>query len=246
MKLQSPLPIGTFLVIGIFAASINFAFGQLEVEVPSKFSSFTNEEYGIKLEHPSEWQIFEDRVPGDYVTDIAVFVPSSEIDFKEYDSYKDFKKMDTRVLVFLDFSFFIPNLNLNFALDSAISANMDTQSEATSGFKKFEVLESNTNSKKLDGKKAYELVFQAQRKGDTFKYFTLGTIINDNQVLGINFKAPLEEFNLLLPSFQHMIDSFKIGDVVNNNIVETDESSFVTNTNNNQDVIKKIFKNDEN
>jgi hypothetical protein len=88
--------------------------------------------------------------------------------------------MDTRVLVFLDYSFFIPKLNLNFALDSAINANMDTQSEATSGFKKFEVIESNINSKKLDGKKAYELLFQAQRKGDTFKYFTLGTIINDN------------------------------------------------------------------
>jgi hypothetical protein len=123
---------------------------------------------------------------------------------------------------------------------------MDTQSEATSGFKKFEVLESNTNNKKLDGKKAYELVFQAQRKGDTFKYFTLGTIINDNQVLGINFKAPLEEFNLLLPSFQHMINSFKIGDVVNNNNIDTtDESRSVINTNNNEDTIKKIFENND-
>ena len=61
--------------------------------------------------------------------------------------------MDTRILVFLDYSFIIPKLNLNFALDNAISANMDTQSEATSGFKKFEVLASNTNSKTLDGKK---------------------------------------------------------------------------------------------
>jgi hypothetical protein len=133
---------------------------------------------------------------------------------------------------------------LNFALDHDISANMDTQSEATSGFKKFEVIESSTNSKKLDGKKAYELIFQAQRKGgDTFKYFTIGTIINDNQVLGINFKAPMEEFDMLLPTFQHMIDSFKIGEFVNNN---TDtESSPATNTNN-QDAIKTIFENDEN
>jgi hypothetical protein len=76
----------------------------------------------------------------------------------------------------------MPKLNLNFALDNAISSNMDTQSEATSGFKKFQVIESNTNSK-LDSKKAYELIFQAQKKKDTFKYFTLGTIINDNQVL---------------------------------------------------------------
>ena len=135
---------------------------------------------------------------------------------------------------------------MNFALDSAINANMNTQSEVTSGFKEFEVIESNTNSKKLDDKKAYELVFQAQRKGGTFKYFTLGTIINDNQVLGINLKAPLEEFDLLLPTFQRMIDSFKIGDVVNNdNIDTTDEFSSVINTNN-QDAINKIFENDEN
>jgi hypothetical protein len=97
------------IAILIFAFfSFASAFGQLEI--PSKFSTFTNEEYGIQLEHPSEWKIFEDRVPGDYVTDIAVFVPSSEIDFKEYDSYKDFKKMDTRVLVFLDYSFLFQNL----------------------------------------------------------------------------------------------------------------------------------------
>jgi hypothetical protein len=56
-------------------------------------------------------------------------------------------------------------------------------SEATSDYKNFEVIESNTNSKKPDGKKAYELIFQVERKGDTFKYFTLGTIIIDNQVL---------------------------------------------------------------
>ena len=106
---------------------------------------------------------------------------------------------------------------------------MDTQSEATSGFKKFEVIESNTNSK-LDGKKAYELIFQTQRKGDTFKYFTLGTIINDNQVLGINLKAPVEEFDILLPTFQRMIDSFKIG-------------SLETNTTNNKNSINDYGSN---
>jgi len=33
---------------------------------------------GFKL-YPSEWQMFGDRGPGDYVTDIAVFTPSSEV-----------------------------------------------------------------------------------------------------------------------------------------------------------------------
>ena len=154
--------------------------------------------------------------------------------------------MDTRVLVFLDYSFFMPKLNLNFALDNAISANMDTQSEATSGFKKFEVLESNTNNKKLDSKKAYELVFQAERKGDTFKYFTLGTIINDNQVLGINLKAPLEEFDLLLPTFQHMLNSFKIGEIATNNNMDADFDSTSTFPDSTQDDINKIFGNNKN
>ena len=72
--------------------------------------------------------------------------------------------MDTRVLVFLDYSFFIPKLNLNFALDSAINANMDTQSEATSGFKKFEVIESNINSKNLMVKKPMNYYFRHKGK----------------------------------------------------------------------------------
>jgi hypothetical protein len=99
------LNIITILKITIF--SFASAFGQLE-EIPNKFTTFTNEEYGIQLEYPSEWQIFGDRVPGDYAEDIAVFAPSSEINFKKYDSYKDFKKLDTKVLIFLDYSFIIP------------------------------------------------------------------------------------------------------------------------------------------
>lgn len=120
----------------------------------------------------------------------------------------------------LDYSYFIPKLNLNIALDSDISAQSDDSN--SDGFKKFKVIESNINSKRLDGKKAYELIFQVKKKGDTFKYLTLGTIINDNQVLRISFKAPLEEFDLLLPTFQHMIDSFKIGSIENNIISNND------------------------
>lgn len=48
-----------------------------------------------------------------------------------------------------------------------------------------------------------------------------------------------------MPTFQYMIDSFKIGDIVNDNMDTIDESRSVINTNNN-DAIKKIFKNDEN
>ena len=44
--------------------SISTAFGQLEI--PSKFSTFTNEEYSIQLQYPSEWQIFGDVEAGDY------------------------------------------------------------------------------------------------------------------------------------------------------------------------------------
>ena len=46
------------ILVGIFAItffSFASAFGQLEI--PSKFSTFTNEECGIQLEYPSEWKI---------------------------------------------------------------------------------------------------------------------------------------------------------------------------------------------
>ena len=83
MKFQSLIAMSVVLVIS-FSSYAYFVFSQ--VQILTNFSTFTNEEYGIQLEYPSEWQIFGDRVPGDYVTDIAVFAPSSEIKFKQYDS----------------------------------------------------------------------------------------------------------------------------------------------------------------
>lgn len=219
-------------VIGFF--SFYPVLGQLQI--PTQFSTFTSEEYGIQLEYPSEWEIFGDRVPGDYVTDIAVFIPPSEIQFKEYDSYKDVYKIDNRAVVLLDYSYLSPKINLNFALDNTINI----YSEDAQGFKKFKLIESTTNSK-LDSKKAYELIFQLQRKGDTFKYLDIGTIIDNNQVLKLNFKAPVEEFDLLLPTFKHMIDSFKIGEFENNNT----NSRSTTETQINQEAIQSIFENDE-
>ena len=51
------------ILVGILAItffSLATASGQLE-EILTKFSTFTNEEYGIQLEYPSEWKIFEDN-----------------------------------------------------------------------------------------------------------------------------------------------------------------------------------------
>ena len=45
----------TILTITFFSSFAN-AFGQLE-EILTKFSTFTNQEYGIQLEYPSEWKI---------------------------------------------------------------------------------------------------------------------------------------------------------------------------------------------
>jgi hypothetical protein len=40
-----------------------------------------------------------------------------------------------------------------------------------------------------------------ERKGDRFKYLDIGTIINENQVISLNFKAHAENFDLYLPTF---------------------------------------------
>jgi hypothetical protein len=56
----------------------------------------------------------------------------------------------------------------------------------------------------------------------------------DNQVLGINFKAPLEEFDILLPTFQRIIDSFKI------EITETNTTN-INNSNNNRNDYSSNF-----
>jgi len=182
-----------------------------QIEIPTQFSKFQNDEYGIEIEYPSNWEILGDVEPGDYSTEIAIFAPIEEIKFKEFDSWNDFVKFDYRVLVMLDYSYLLPKLNLNFALDNSISAI----ASAGYGFKGLEVIESTTKSKLAD-KPAYKFAYQTKKKGDYFKYIEIGTIIDGNQVLSINFKAPLEYFDLYLPTFQHMIDSFKFGQFENN------------------------------
>ena len=58
--------------------------------------------------------------------------------------------MNTRGAIFLDYSYLLPKLNLNFVLDDAINA----YSGNTEGFKKFELVESDSNSK-LNDRPAY-------------------------------------------------------------------------------------------
>ena len=211
-----------------------------QINIPTQFSLYQNDEYNFEIEHPSDWQQFGDVEAGDYTQHIAIFVPKDEIKFKEFDSTKDYYKMNTRVAIFLDYSYLLPKLNRNFVLDDAINA----YSGNTEGFKKFELLESDSNSK-LSDRLAYKIVFQFKHKGDYIKYIELGTIINDNQVLVLNLKAKADEFDILLPTFQHMINSFKIGSLEtkttnnNNNSVNEYSSTF------NELPIEEIFgKND--
>lgn len=233
MNLSQFLLLITTIFTLLFLVSQN-SFSQ--IEIPAQFSKFQSDEYGIEIEFPSNWEIFGDVRAGDYVTNIAIFAPIEEIKFKEYDSWKDYHKFDYRVSVGLVYSYLLPKLNLNYLLDNIINELM----AGGSIFKDLEIIESTTKSK-LGEKPAYEFTYQLKNKGNYFKYLEIGTIINENQALRLNFKAPAEYFDLYLPTFQHMIDSFKFGQFENNS--SNTESTSVTNTN--QEAVKKIFQNDE-
>ena len=58
------LIISTILLTVTLLFSFASAIDQLEI--PSKFSRFTNAEYGIEVEYPSDWQQFGDVEAGDY------------------------------------------------------------------------------------------------------------------------------------------------------------------------------------
>lgn len=220
------------IIFTLFFLISQNSFGQ--PEIPTQFSKFQSDEYGIGIDYPSNWQILGDVEAGDYRTDIAIFAPIEEIKFKEFDSWKDYYKFDYRVVVDLDYSYLLPKLNLNFVLDNQIS-NLPP-----SGFKELEIIDSTTKSKLAD-KPAYKFTYHMKYKGYYLKYLQIVTIIDENQLLFFNFKAPAEYFDLYLPTFQHMIDSFKFGQFENNST--NTESTAVTNTN--QQAIKKIFENDE-
>lgn len=223
-----------FLVINNFNDD-KLAFAQ--INIPTQFSTYTNEEYGFEIKYPSDWQQFGDFKAGDYVQHIVIFVPKEEIKFKAFDSTKDYYKMNTRVAIFLDYSYLLPKLNLNFVLDDSING----YSENTEGFKKFELFDSDSNSK-LSDRPAYKIHFQLKHKGENIKYLELGTIINDNQILTLNFKAKAEDFAFLLPTFQIMINSFKIGSIEKKDISNNNDN----NENLNELSLEEIFGNNNN
>jgi hypothetical protein len=68
-----------------------------------------------------------------------------------------------------------------------------------------------TTRSELGDKRAYKITYQLEAKGGYYKHLEIGTIIDENQALRINFKAPIEYFDLFLATFQHMIDSVKFG-----------------------------------
>lgn len=73
--------ISTILIITF--CSFASAFGQLKYLVNSIHLQMKNTEYNLNI--LLNGKSFE-RVPGDYVTAMVVFAPSSEVNFKEYDS----------------------------------------------------------------------------------------------------------------------------------------------------------------
>lgn len=193
------LIIPTFVILCLLS---NNTYAQLEI--PTNFTKFESDEYEIEIEYPVNWQTFGDIKAGDYNTDIAIFAPSEEVTFKKFNSIEDYLKFDYRVAINLDYSYLLPKLNLNYLLDKDIS---DTK-KVGSGFKNFKLFNSTTKSK-LGDKDAYEFTYQLKKNKEYFKYLSIATIVNDNQVLWINFKAPAKYFDLFLPTFKHMIDSFK-------------------------------------
>ena len=87
-------------------------------------------------------------------------------------------KFDYRVLIELDYSYLIPKLSLNFALDHSISE----LASVGFGFKGFKIIDRTTKSE-LGDKPAYKITYELKRKGENFKYLELGTIMNENQLL---------------------------------------------------------------
>ena len=192
------------LIIWINNSSI---FVYSEVEIPTEYETFKDDEYGIEFEYPTGWVQFGDVEFADYSTNIAIFAPLEEVKFKKFDSWKDYHKFDYRILVDLSYSYVLPKINLHMALDDSIGELLAAADE--SKFKKVKILDSTTKSK-IDNRPAYEFTFQAKHKGDTLKYLQLGTIVEDNMLLSIGFKSIAEDYDKFLPVFEHIKNSFKI------------------------------------
>jgi hypothetical protein len=169
-------------------------------QVPPTNSGFTTYQdpiYGIEISYPSEWVKGATDQDYDYGTQILAIAPPNTVRASAVANGTDYAGFATEVGLWISDLF-----EDGQSLDEYLSDLIDYHNETREDNK---VFGSNTNTT-LAGRPAYYLI-EENNEGWETKNMMVGTIIDDDTILEIEYAAMPQDYNRYLPIVNQIISS---------------------------------------
>jgi hypothetical protein len=171
-------------------------------QVPPTTSSFTTYEdpvYGIGMSYPSDWVKRGTHRNYDNSTLIFAIAPPNTVRASVVANDTDYVGFATEVGLWIS-DLFEDGQSLNEYLSDLIDDHNETREDN-------KVFGSNTNAT-LNGRPAYYLI-EENREGWETKNMMVGTIIDDDKILEIEYVAMPQDYDRYLPIVDQIISSFR-------------------------------------
>ncbi len=198
---------------GLSLVSI-FSVQEIRAQAESQLSLYTNPEYGLRIQYPSDWSYSESEIPSNAtIFSVADFAPPESVD----------PSMMTNFQVGIEY------LENPLSLDAYVRNTINNYRASYENFS----LKSASTDITLAGHPGYELVFTNDYDGLEGKSIERGFIDeNTNTVYFTSFVTSPSLYDQLNPVVENMMSSFSLDESVPNQSESTTNFDFDNNSGN--------------
>ena len=165
----------------------------------SGFTTYEDLIYGVGISYPSDWVKGGTHRDYDYGTKILAVAPQNTVNASVVANDTDYEGFATEVVLWISDLF-----EEGQSLDEYLSDLIDHHSETREDNK---VFGSGSNAT-LGGRPAYYLI-EENKEGWETKNMMVGTIIDDDKILEIEYVAMPQDYDRYLPIVNQIIGSFR-------------------------------------
>jgi hypothetical protein len=188
-QLSESKPVGEYEV---------YQYGQI-LRTASGFTTYEDPIYGVGISYPSDWVKGGTHRDYDYGTQILAIAPPNTVNASVVANDTDYGGFATEVGLWIS-DLFENGQSLDEYLLDLIEYHNETRVDN-------KVFGSNTNTT-LGGRPAYYLI-EENKEGWETKNMMIGTIIDDNRILEIEYAAMPQDYDRYLPIVNEIISSFR-------------------------------------
>lgn len=156
------------------------------------FYVYENPKFGIKLEYPTNWDVYEyQRAQGTGATNLVTFLSPLQNNFDRFKENLDIQINHLSNEKGINISKYVSNM-------------VNDLKQSYEGFK---IIELNTRGLFLGGSPAYEILYTSVE--DSIRYTLEVGELKEDKAYILTYDAEAASYNSFLPTIQKMIDSFQ-------------------------------------